>query len=100
VSAALFLYIVIHTILVRRRRRQFGHQLRQAEDSIKRGFIALRRDIEAELMIIKQAHLTDDLVGEQKVRQQQLEEDLKNIEALVGRELWEVESFEKLSGNS
>ena len=97
---ALVLYIIIHAILMHRRRRQFGHQLRQAEDSIKRGFIALRRDIEAELMIIKQAHLTDDLVGEQKVRQQQLEEDLKNIETLVGRELWEVESFEKLSGNS
>lgn len=99
-TLALILLIVIYVILMHRRRRQFGHHLRQAEDAIKRGFIALRRDIEAELMIIKQAHLTDDLVGEQRVRQQQLEEDLKNIENLVGRELWEIESFEKLSGNS
>lgn len=92
----LLLYIVIHAILVRRRRTQFSHQLRQAEDSIKRGFIALRRDIEAELLLIRQAHLPADLAGEQKVRAQQLEEDLKNIESLVGKEMWEVETFEKL----
>jgi hypothetical protein len=96
----LLLYIIIHAVLVRRRRLQFAESLRQAEDSIKRGFIALRRDIEAELVLIKQAHLPADLAGEQKVREQQLEEDLKNIESLVGKEVWEVETFEKLPGPS
>ncbi len=96
----LIAYIIIHAILVQRRRRQFAHSLRQAEDSIKRGFIALRRDIEAELLLVKQAHLPADLAGEQKVRQEQLEADLRNIEQLVGREMWEVETFEKLPGSS
>lgn len=96
----LIAYIIIHALLVHRRRRQFAHGLRQAEDSIKRGFIALRRDIEAELLLIKQAHLPADLAGEQKVRQEQLENDLRNIEQLVGKEMWEVETFEKLPGSS
>lgn len=100
IALSLLIYIMIHAVLVRRRRQQFAHSLRQAEDSIKRGFIALRRDIEAELMLIKQAHLPDDLAGEQKVREQQLEEDLKNIESLVGKEMWEVETFEKLPESS
>lgn len=96
---ALLVYVVVHALLVRRRRAQFAHQLRQAEDAVKRGFIALRRDIEAELMLVKQAHLPDDLVGEQRVREQQLQDDLRNIETLVGKEIWEVESFEKLPGS-
>ncbi len=93
---AVLAYIVIHAILVRRRRVAFAQQLRQAEDSIKRGFIALRRDLEAELVLIKQAHLPDDLAGEQKVREEQLRADLKSIEDLVGKETWEVETFENL----
>lgn len=97
---ALLIYIIVHAILVRRRRLQFAHSLRQAEDAIKRGFIALHRDIEAELILIKQAHLPDGLAGEQKVREQQLQEDLKNIESLVGKEMWEVETFEKLPESS
>ena len=96
----LIIFIIVHAVLVRHRRRVFAHSLRQAEDSIKRGFIALRRDIEAELVLVKQAHLPADLAGEQKVREQQLEEDLKNIEALVGKEMWEVETFEKLPESS
>lgn len=93
---ALLAYIIIHAILVRHRRKIFAQNIRQTEDSIKRGFIALRRDIEAELMLIKQAHLPDDLAGEQKVREEQLKSDLKSIEDIVGKEVWEVETFEHL----
>lgn len=97
IALALFVYIVTHAIFVIKRRRQFAHQLRQAEDSIRRGFMALREDIESELSLIKQAHLSDELSGEQKVRETQLRKDLDNIERLVGKEIWQVESFEKLT---
>ena len=97
-AVALATYIIVHAVLMHRRRRQFGQQLRQAEDSIKRGFIALRQDIEGELMLIRQAHLNDTLSGEQKVREEQLRKDLKNIEDIVGREIWQVETLEKLPG--
>ncbi len=94
--ALLIIYIIVHGLLMYRRRKEFGKQLTGAEDSIKRGFIALRRDIEAELMIIRQAHLNDTLSGEQKVREEQLKQDLKNVEDIVGKEIWQVETFEKL----
>lgn len=97
---ALLVYIIVHALLVRHRRKIFAHNIRQAEDSIKRGFIALRRDIEAELMLMKQAHLPDDLAGEQKVREEQLKADLKNIEEIVGKEVWQVETFEHLPTQS
>lgn len=97
---ALLGYIIVHAILVHRRRRIFAQNLRKAEDSIKRGFIALRRDIEAELVLIQQAQLPEHLAGEQKVREEQLRADLKGIEELVGREVWEVETFEKLPNSN
>lgn len=93
---ALLAYIVIHAILARRRRRQFGQQLRHTEESIKRGFAVLYRDIEAELQLMKQAQLSEELSGEQKVREEQLRQDLRSIEDLVGQEILQVEKFEKL----
>lgn len=95
----LIVYIIVHALLMRRRRKDFGKQLNSAEDSIKRGFVNLRRDIEAELVLIHQANLNDSLTGEQKVREQQLKEDLKNIEDIVGKEIWQVETFEHLPNN-
>lgn len=97
---ALIAYIIVHAILVRRRRKVFAANLRQTEDSIKRGFISLRRDIEAELVLMRQANLSQELSGEQKVREQQLKEDLKNIEELVGKEVWQIETFEQLPTRS
>ncbi|MEZ4180035.1 MAG: cohesin domain-containing protein [Candidatus Doudnabacteria bacterium] len=94
---ALIIYILVHTILTAKHRRVFVSQLRQAEDSIKRGFLVLRRDIEAELNLIKQASLSAEASGEHKVRQEQLIGDLQNIESLVGKELWEVETFENIN---
>lgn len=96
----LITYIIVHAILVRRRRKVFAANLRQTEDSIKRGFISLRRDIEAELVLMRQANLNQELSGEQKVREQQLKEDLKNIEELVGKEVWQIETFEQLPTRS
>lgn len=96
VIVGLIVYIILHAVLVRRRRKQFGSHLRQAEDSIKRGFMILHRDIEAELNLVKQANLSGDLAGEQKVRAEQLEIDLKAIEDLVGKEFWQVQSLGKL----
>lgn len=97
IALGLLIYIIWHAIWLAKRRRQFKEQLRQAEDSIKRGFWALRRDIEGELNLIKQAHLSSELSGEQKLREQQLREDLRNIEQMVDKEIWQVETFEKLS---
>lgn len=97
IALGLLIYIIWHAIGLAKRRRQFKEQLRQAEDSIKRGFWALRRDIEGELNLIKQAHLSSELSGEQKLREQQLREDLRNIEQMVDKEIWQVETFEKLS---
>lgn len=94
---ALLLYIAFHYWNGRRRHRRLRQEIDQAQDSIRRGFLALRRDIEAELAILRQAHLNDQLSGEQKVRQQQLEDDLKNIESLVGKEMWEIKQLEQIS---
>jgi hypothetical protein len=83
----LMIYIIFHWVAGRRRHRRLKREISHAQDSIRLGFLALRRDLEAELALIRQAHLNESLSEEQAIRQQQLEADLKNIEDLVGKEI-------------
>ncbi len=92
----LLAYILYHWLVGRKRHRGLKQEIYQAQDSIKRGFIALHRDIEAELNLMRQAHLNEVLSGEQKVREEQLKQDLKNIEDIVGKEMDHLETLEKI----
>jgi hypothetical protein len=78
----------------RTKRKAFNFQIKQAEESIKRGFALLRRDIEEELSILHQAQLSDSLSAQEKIREEELKRDLADIESYVGKEIWEVEKYE------
>lgn len=96
----LIAYILYHWLRGRKRHKGLQDEIYKAQDSIKRGFIALHRDIEAELSIIRQAHLNETLSGEQKVREEQLKQDLKNIEDIVGKEVYHLETLENIPAQS
>lgn len=83
--------IVTGLVLVRRKRRQFAQTVRLAEEGLRHGFEALKRDLEAELALIHRAALGSEMAGEANVRAEQLRQDLKNIEDLVSREESEAE---------
>ncbi len=85
--------IIIGLVLAGRRRRQFAHTVRLAEEGLNHGFIALKRDLEAELSLMHRATMGSDLAGEANVRAEQLRQDLKNIEELVRREESDMEKF-------
>lgn len=89
----LSLFIVIALILARRKRLQFANTVRLAEQGLQHGFMALKRDLEAELALMQRATLGGEMAGEANVRAEQLRQDLKNIEDLVGRETVEMERF-------
>lgn len=97
----LIIFIVIAAVLARRRRRQFANTVRLAEEGLRHGFVALKRDLEAELAMMHRATLGGELVGEQNVRAEQLRQDLKNIEDIVSGEMGAAENFAHLPpGNS
>lgn len=89
----LIAYVIVKGAQGRKKRKHFLEQLKLAEESIRRGFILLKRDIQGELALIKQAQLSPALSAEEKVREEQLLADLKYIEDYVGKELWETEHF-------
>ena len=92
-TVLLIIFIIIGLMLARRRRRQFANTVRLAEEGLKHGFIALKRDLEAELALMQRATMGGEMAGESNVRAEQLREDLKNIEELVGKEAAEVDRY-------
>ena len=65
-------------------------ELLVAVESILRGFAVLRRDIEAELEVIKKAKLGKELSAEEKKREEELLRDLNWAERYIGKEIWDV----------
>jgi hypothetical protein len=81
---------IFHAYSARKKQAAFLKEIREAEESIRRGFAILRRDIEAELRVIRKARLEKELAAE-KERERQLLEDLEKIERHIGKEIWEAE---------
>lgn len=96
VILVLLLFIIIHTVKGRKKQERFLKEVREAEASIGRGFAVLRRDIEAELEIIKRAKLNKELSTEEKEKEIQMLNDLKSIEGRIGEELWDIEKMGRL----
>lgn len=92
----IFLVIVIGDVLyhlshARAKRRKLMVQIREAEESIRRGFALLRRDIEAELAVVHRAKLNRELTAEEKVREEKLLHDLEFVNSYIGKEVWKIE---------
>lgn len=91
---ALGAYIAFHSVHARRKHRVFLKEIHEAEESVKRGFAILRRDIEAELALIKKAKLKASLTKEKREKEDQLLKDLTSIERYIGKEIWDIEKAE------
>lgn len=87
-------YIAFHALHVRRKHSILRREIREAEESVRRGFAILRNDIKAELETIHKAKLSKALSEEEKTREKRLLSDLGRIEQRIGREIWEVEQAE------
>lgn len=72
--------------LIRKKRRQLQQIVRLAEEGLRFDFMALRKDIEAELALVQRAVLGSEMAGEANARAEQLRQDLKNIELIISRE--------------
>jgi len=90
-SVGLMAYIGFHTYHARTKYRSFMKEIKEAEESIKRGFAVLRRDIEAELALLKKVRLSRELAEEERIKEKQLLEDLEKVERYIGKEVWEAE---------
>ncbi|MDO8537185.1 MAG: cohesin domain-containing protein [bacterium] len=88
---ALLFWTLHHLYHGSKKRRKFHAMVGEAEESIRRGFATLRKDIEDELEIIRKAKLNKELSGEEKLREEKLLRDLEDVGRHVGKEVWEIE---------
>ena len=87
-------YIVFHLVHGRRKHKHFLREVKEAEESVRRGFAVLKRDIQAELALVRKARLSKRLSQEEKIKEEQLLKDLAWAEQYIGKEVWDVEETE------
>jgi len=90
-------YVVSHGVKTRKKHKALMKEIKEAEESVRRGFAVLRRDIEAELSIVRKAKLTRELSEEEKLKEKEILKDLDAVQSYVGKEIWEVEQVESSS---
>lgn len=82
-------FIIYHFRQGSRKSGLLMKEIREAEESIKRGFAVLKRDIQAELEAIKRGG--GELTEEEKMKETQLLKDLEEINRTIGKEVWDIE---------
>jgi hypothetical protein len=92
--ACLLLCILYQAWRGRKKHKLFWKEVMEAEESIRRGFAVVRRDIEAELALIKRANVSGEVSHEIKEKEIRLLEDLDSIQAHIAKEMWDVEQVE------
>ena len=89
----LIAYIIYHSYHIRQKSRRFIKEVAEVEEAVRRGFAVLRRDIEAELAIVKKAKLSRALSAEEKKLEERLLRDMEQVERRIGKEILDVEKL-------
>ena len=87
----LLVYIIYHEREAGRKHKIWTKEVREAEESVRRGFMVLKRDIEAEIAVIRKAKFTKELKAEEVGREAQLLKDLEWVERNITKEVWDIE---------
>jgi hypothetical protein len=95
VALALVASIVYHGYGFRRKKAKLAEAIHDAEESLRRGFAMLRRDIELQIATIQKAKLEGALSDEEKSREEKLMSDLQETNDYIGKEIWKIEEGEK-----
>ncbi len=76
---------------IRAKREKMLAETRRAEESIRRGFALLRRDLEAEFTAVQNMKASGELPAEEKEREQKILKDMETVKRYIGEEVWELE---------
>lgn len=87
-------YVIYHAVHGRRKHTQMLKEITEAQESLRRGFAVLNRDIQAELDLIRRTKLSQKLSIEQKEKESQLLKDMQEIEQYMSKEIWDIENAE------
>ncbi|MDP2676778.1 MAG: cohesin domain-containing protein [bacterium] len=91
INIGLLIFIGIHIRHARTKRRAWLNEVREAEESLKRGFAVVRNDIGKELEIIHRIKKSNALSEEERLREEQLLGDLDWAEKYISKEIWDIQ---------
>jgi hypothetical protein len=90
----LFVFMGFHYYHGRKKHKLFRKEVMEAEESIRRGFAVLRRDIQAELDYERKTRPKKSFTPEEKAKEKQTLKDLEAIEKHIGKEVWDIWGIE------
>ena len=85
------LFALYHWRHGKRKHQKFLEDVREAEESIHRGFAVLYRDIQLELSLIRKAKETGNFSEKERLQEERILRDLETVEQYIGKEIWEIE---------
>jgi hypothetical protein len=86
----LAIFISYHYRQGRAKFKKMQKNVEEAEESVRRGFAVLRRDIEGELEILRKGNMATEMAIEEKHREAELLNDLNFVQKRIGKEIWEI----------
>lgn len=98
IAFGLAVYGAFYAYHARRKHKKFLIEIREVEESVRRGFAVLRRDIEAELSAHRKAKKAlggREPSDEEEEKEKQLIKDIEWAEQLIGKEIWDVKEVEQ-----
>ncbi len=87
---ALTIFIIFHYRQGKKKYKKFQTEVQGAQESVRRGFTLLRRDIESELEILRK-NLQGELALEEKHKEAELLNDLNAVQKRIGNDIWEIQ---------
>lgn len=87
----ILVFIAYHLYHHGKKKARLMKEVREAEESVRRGFSVLRRDIEAELQIVRRLKMSSDMKGDERSREEKLLKDLDLVNSYIGKEVWQIE---------
>lgn len=99
IAAIAFLLVIICLIIFimyrfwhgRKKHKLFWKEVLEAEESVRRGFAVLKRDIEAELSFIQKSKLGSAISRQLQEKEEHLLKDLGAIQKHIAKEVWDIE---------
>ncbi len=92
---ALLLWLTLyHSYHSKRKHAKFMEERAKIEETIRRGFALLKRDVDEQLSLLAAARNGAGLSDDEKHREQQLLDDIETIKRNIGEEVWELEKLE------
>lgn len=97
VILGLIIFIAYYAYRGRKKHKLFWKEVKEAQESVRRGFAVLKRDIEAELAIVHKESGGNPLSEEFKQKETHLLKDLDAISKHISKEVWDIEQTEHVN---